>query len=148
MKPGIVAAGRIVVGLTLLISGVSKVLEPSAFLSAIHDYPAAAHLPANALAAWLPWTEIFLGACLAVGIGGRGAALWSGLLVIAYSAVLVQRAVASPQDGFWLFQTLDCGCGFGAVRVAIKLLENAVLIAFCCSAVMATDERFVVTHDD
>jgi len=148
VKPGVVAMGRIAVGLTLAVSGFGKALEPAAFLSALHAYPAAAHLPATAIAALAPWLEVFLGFCLVAGVGARGAALWAGLLLLLYTIALVQRAVVAPHEGLWLFQSLDCGCGFGSVRVALKLAENAVLIALCAACVATDEQRLLLVRFD
>ena len=144
MKPLLIACSRWVVGLVLLFSGSGKAFEPAAFLASMHAYPAAAHVPAIALAALLPWVEVFLGFCLVAGVAPRGAALWSGLMLFAYTLALVDRAIVVPHEGAWYLQTLDCGCGFGTVQVSFKLLENAVLIALCIACTRSSQDRFVV----
>jgi uncharacterized membrane protein YphA (DoxX/SURF4 family) len=148
MKPMLVALSRWVVGLALLYTGVQKALEPALFLSAMQAYPLASHVPIAAAAALIPWIEIFLGFCLAAGLAPRGSAIWSGLMLIVYTAALIQRAVVSPHEVAWLMQSLDCGCGSGTIRVALKLLENALLIGLCAGCACARADRFVVASID
>ena len=114
-----------------LCQGLSKALHPVDFLKLLRQYDLT-QVPwlLNAIAAALPWFEIFCGLLLLTGIGVRGTALVLAFMLAAFTAAVFARALhlhsalGIPFCGV----KFDCGCGSGEVMICRKLLENFVLL--------------------
>jgi putative oxidoreductase len=138
MKPGIATkrwrlvagAARITMGGWFVYGGLAKALQPVAFLKVLHEY--SLPLPfavLNAIAAWLPWFEIFCGLLLVSGRALRATtAVWLGLL-IPFTFLILRRALAirTATEVALCSIRFDCGCGTGEQAVCLKLAENTVL---------------------
>ncbi|HEU5396816.1 MAG TPA: MauE/DoxX family redox-associated membrane protein [Verrucomicrobiae bacterium] len=122
---------RWVVGLVFVYMGANKALHPVDFLKLVHQYNLTENYwLLNAIAAGLPWFEIFCGLLLLAGAAVRGTALTLVLLLVPFTAVVLQRALALQAARHIAFCAVkfDCGCGGGETFACHKLLENAVLI--------------------
>jgi hypothetical protein len=78
----------------------------------------------------LPWFEVVCGLLLLGGIGVRGSALMLLVMLVPFSLIVLQRALAIQTAQAIPFCAIrfDCGCGAGEVIVCHKLLENAFFI--------------------
>ena len=133
---------RVALGAVLVYSGLAKAVHPVEFLKLLREYQlTAAPLVLNGVAALLPWFEVVCGFLLVAGIGVRGTALVSLSMLVPFTAVVIARTLAIQAEtgaGFCSIQ-FDCGCGFGAVRICSKLVENGALIL--CAAWLTAQDR-------
>ena len=115
--------------------GMTKALHPEAFLKLVRQYElVGTPFLLNAIAAGLPWFEVFCGLLLVAGIAVRGAAFMLVLMLIPFTAVVVKHALAlAAAQGvtFWKVR-FDCGCGTGEVVIWKKVLENTVFVVLSC----------------
>jgi uncharacterized membrane protein YphA (DoxX/SURF4 family) len=122
---------RALVGGYLVYSGWVKAVDPVEFLKLVRLYELTTEpFLLNLVAGGLPWFEVFCGLLLLLGVGVRGTALVVSLLLIAFTAVVWQRALGILEGGELAFCAIrfDCGCGAGEVAVCRKLVENGILI--------------------
>src|SRR5271169_4063978 len=103
---------RWALGVFFVYMGMSKALHPEAFLKLVRQYELVSNpFLLNAIAAGLPWFEVFCGLLLAAGIAVRGAALMLIVMLIPFTVVVVRRAleIATAQGvPFWTVK-FDCG---------------------------------------
>jgi putative oxidoreductase len=113
---------RIAIGVVFVAAALSKIGDPAAFATQIHNFRLAPTALENLVAALLPWVELLAGLALVLHVRARAGA-WLALAMMAVFTVAVAIAMARHLD-------FQCGC-FGtmdATRVgAKKLLENLVL---------------------
>jgi uncharacterized membrane protein YphA (DoxX/SURF4 family) len=126
----------IVLVLRVLLAGlfvwaaIPKLLDPPAFAEAVANY----HLLPDALvgpvAVLVPMLELVAAAALVAGLGARGAALTIALMLVAFTAGMIQALVRGID--------LDCGCfgtatkvevGWASIARNVALLGMAVAIA-------------------
>ncbi len=122
---------RWVVGGLFIYMGLNKALHPADFLKLVRDYDLVTnHYLLNAIAASLPWFEIFCGLLLVTGVAVRGAGLVMVLMLVPFTAVVFKRAleIAELQQIAFCAVKFDCGCGNGEVYICRKLVENVLLI--------------------
>jgi uncharacterized membrane protein YphA (DoxX/SURF4 family) len=115
--------------------GWNKALHPEAFLKLVHQYDiVASPFPLNAIAAALPWFEVFCGLLLLAGVAVRGAALMLVAMLVPFTLLVLNRAlaIASLQHLAFCAVKFDCGCGNGEVFICHKLVENTLLIMLSC----------------
>jgi uncharacterized membrane protein YphA (DoxX/SURF4 family) len=130
-RDAIAVLARWFLGGVLIYMGLSKAVHPVDFLKILRQYEMVDnHVLLNLIAATLPWFEIFCGSLLVCGIAVRGSALVSLAMLVPFSLVVLQRALAIHQAKAIPFCSVsfDCGCGGGEVIICHKLLENGVLI--------------------
>jgi putative oxidoreductase len=111
--------------------GLSKALQPELFLKLVRQYQLMHDpLALNAVAAALPWFEVFCGLLLLAGVAVRGSALLLLMMLIPFTIVVLRRAlaIAATQGLPFCAVKFDCGCGSGEVLICHKLLENSLLI--------------------
>ena len=124
-------AARWLVGGLFIYMGMNKALHPVEFLKLVRQYDVV-QTPwlLNAIAATLPWFEVFCGALLLAGIAVRGSALVLMAMLVPFTvlvfrrALVLQAALAIP----FCAVKFDCGCGTGEVFICHKLLENFLLL--------------------
>lgn len=135
LLPHAARIARWLVGAAFVYLGVVKALDPVAFLKQVQAYELV-HDPTllRAIAAWLPWVEIFCGLLLIVGLARRGTALLCLLMLTGFTLAVAHRGLelAQEQQQRLCLVRFDCGCGTGEVAVCNKLVENTVLIALTC----------------
>jgi uncharacterized membrane protein YphA (DoxX/SURF4 family) len=122
---------RLVLGGVYLYTGLSKALQPTDFLKLLREYPVLAESSLlNSVAIILPWFEVFCAVLLLAGIGIRGTGLVSLAMLIPFTALVLQRALAihASSDTAFCDIRFDCGCGTGEVIICYKLLENLLMI--------------------
>jgi uncharacterized membrane protein YphA (DoxX/SURF4 family) len=118
-------------GVLFLYMGLNKALHPVEFLKLVREYELVQNpLLLNSIAATLPWFEVFCGVLLVAGVAVRGSALMLLLMLIPFTVVVLQRALAMQAALAIPFCAVkfDCGCGTGEILICRKLVENAVLI--------------------
>ncbi|MCS7337743.1 MAG: DoxX family membrane protein [Verrucomicrobiae bacterium] len=126
---GIIA--RLVVGGMFIYTGLSKGLDPVAFLKLLRQYEIV-HTPLllNMIAGVLPWFEVFCGSLLVAGVAVRGTAVTVLAMLIPFTIVVLRHALrlqAAANIPFCAVK-FDCGCGTGEVYICAKLIENAILV--------------------
>lgn len=114
---------RLFLGVLLMYASFDKIKDPGEFASAIrlYDIPFIDFL-SNIVALVIPWLELFVGACLIMGIFLEGAlSLTFGLMALFFVAVL--QAVLRGNDG-------SCGCGTPGEDLLswTKVLENTLFL--------------------
>jgi len=110
--------------------GLAKALHPVDFLKLVHEYQVfSTPLLLNAIAATLPWFEIFCGLLLLAGVAVRGSAFLILAMLIPFTLLVLNRAlqISAAQHIPFTAVKFDCGCGNGEMFIWKKMLENAVL---------------------
>lgn len=124
-------AARWLLGALFVYTGLEKGLDPASFLKLVRQYDMV-HAPflLNAIAATLPWFEVFCGLLLLMGIAVRGSAATLACVLIPFTGVVWHRALVLQSARAIPFCAVkfDCGCGLGEEFICHKLLENACLI--------------------
>lgn len=92
---------RLVLGGVFLYAGVGKILHPADFAATIHNYQVLPDGVINLTALILPWLELFIGACLILGIWLPGSILLANLLLLTFVGALAYNAA----------RNLDVACG-------------------------------------
>jgi uncharacterized membrane protein YphA (DoxX/SURF4 family) len=122
---------RWILGSLFIYMGMNKALHPVDFLKLIHQYDLVKNYwLLNAIAAALPWFEVYCGLLLVAGVAVRGSALTLILMLVPFTWIIFQRALnlhAALHIPFCAVK-FDCGCGSGEVFVCRKLLENFILL--------------------
>ena len=119
-------------GCVFIYMGLNKALpHPEHFLQLVDQY----HMVRstwmlNAIAAALPWFEVFCGLLLLFGIAVRGSALMLIAMLVPFTAIVFKRALEISADKGLPFCAVkfDCGCGGGEVLICHKLVENTLLL--------------------
>lgn len=129
--------------------GLNKALDPVAFLKLVREYEMV-NQPwlLNSIAAALPWFEVFCAVLLAAGVAVRGSALMLLLMLVPFTWVVLQRALAIQTASAIPFCAIkfDCGCGTGEILICRKLAENAVLILLSAWLLAGRGRRFSVRY--
>lgn len=105
-------------------AGSLKAIDPAAFLKSVENYQILPHLPAVALAFYLPWLEIFCGASLAFRRLHAGAVALLGGLTLVFAVALL--------SAWGRGLNIDCGCfgpSDGGNHYGIALARDAILLA-------------------
>jgi len=126
---------RLLLGGLFIYMGLNKALHPELFLKLVRQYQLVNDsLALNAVAAALPWFEVFCGLLLLTGIAVRGSALLLLAMLIPFTLIVLRRAlaIAATQGLPFCAVKFDCGCGTGEVLICHKLLENGVLMLLAC----------------
>jgi uncharacterized membrane protein YphA (DoxX/SURF4 family) len=105
--------------------------QPEAFLKLVRDYHMVTNpVLLNAIAAALPWFEVYCGVLLLAGVAVRGTALNLIAMLVPFSLLVLKRALeitAATGKPFCAVK-FDCGCGAGEVYICHKLVENSSLL--------------------
>jgi uncharacterized membrane protein YphA (DoxX/SURF4 family) len=124
--------------------GLSKVLHPEAFLKLVRQYEiVTSPFLLNSIAAALPWFEVFCGLLLVLGIAVRGSALMLVAMLVPFTYVVFNRALAisTTQAIAYCAVKFDCGCGSGEVIICHKLVENSLLILLAVGLLFSRSSR-------
>lgn len=125
-------AGRWFLGALFVYLGWKKAMDPVGFLKLVRQYGVLeTPLLLNLVAAALPWFEVFCGLLLLLGVAVRGAAVLLVAMLVPFTTLILQRALALHAAGGIAFCAIkfDCGCGGGEVLICHKLIENTLLVA-------------------
>ena len=91
--------GRWLVGLLFVYLGLNKALHPDLFLKLVRQYELVSNpYLLNAIAAALPWFEVFCGLLLLAGVAVRGSALLLLLMLGVFTPLVLKRALAIAAD--------------------------------------------------
>jgi len=123
---------RWLAGALFIYLGLHKALHPVEFLKLVHQYGFVSNYwLLNAIAAAVPWFEVFCGMLLLTGVAVRGTALVLVLMLVPFTWVVWQHALALQSASHIPFCAVkfDCGCGAGEEFICWKLLENIILAA-------------------
>jgi uncharacterized membrane protein YphA (DoxX/SURF4 family) len=125
-------AGRWWLGGVFIYMGLHKALpNPEYFLKLVRQYEMVTHpWLLNAIAAALPWFEVYCGLLLLVGVAVRGSALMTVVMLVPFTLIVLKKALAlaAAQGISFCAVKFDCGCGAGEVFICHKLVENSVLL--------------------
>src|SRR5258708_37936418 len=84
---------RWLLGGVFIYMGAHKALHPEEFLKLVRQYEmVSSPYLLNAIAAALPWFEIFCGFLLVAGVAVRGAALMLVLMLVPFTLLILKRA--------------------------------------------------------
>jgi putative oxidoreductase len=119
-----ILALRLFLGVFLIYTAQSKIMNTSEFAQAIRAYdiipPALSMIPAL----FFPWIELFCGLFLVIGLYTRTSALIASSLLALFTINVLIALLRGLE--------IDCGCGTsitGIEKVSwLKILENTVLI--------------------
>jgi uncharacterized membrane protein YphA (DoxX/SURF4 family) len=140
-------AARLLLGGLFVYMGLEKTLHPVEFLKLVRQYDLVQnHVLLNAIAAMLPWVEVFCGMLLAIGIGVRGTALAMFAMLVPFTLAVINRAwhIHDLQSIPFCAIKFDCGCGMGEVFICRKVLENGVLILLALWLTLKPGNRFCI----
>lgn len=136
-------------GAAFVLLGSSKALHPEVFFKLAGLYGIIGNQTVlGAIAATLPWFEVFCGLLLVAGVAVRGtAALLLGMLVVFTGAVLWRALTLAHAGGIPLCALeFDCGCGSGPEFVCPKLAGNAALAGLSGWLIFQPDGRFSLRY--
>ena len=130
----VLLAARLLVALTFLVLGLTKVSNPLLFAREIHVYeilPAEPQFLINLTALLLPWFEIVCGLLLALGACVRATTLALGALLAGFTGAILYRTLViwfTEEISFWAIhfdceQWLECG-DFLCFIILFDLLQN------------------------
>ena len=145
MKHAFVALVRVVIGGMFVYLGWTKTQDPVAFLKSIREFGVLTeYWQMNLVAAWLPWFEVWCGVLLVLGAGIRTAAATVGGLLLAFTGMILWRAMQVHAGGGIAFCDIqfDCGCGTGEVLVCNKLAQNCLLTVASLGLALIKEHRF------
>ena len=140
---------RGLLGAAFIYMGLNKTLHPVEFLKLMRQYDMLDHsLLLNLVAATLPWLEIFCGLLVVLGIAIRGAAVVLLAMLVPFTVLVLQRALALHEAGGVPFCAIkfDCGCGTGEVLICRKLMENSLLMALSAGLIFRKSGRHCLHH--
>lgn len=129
--------------------GMSKALDPVAFLKLVHQYQLTdSAVVLNFIAAALPWFEVFCGVLLIVGVAVRGTALLLVLMLVPFTIVVLRRALAihTLQHIPLCAVKFDCGCGNGEEWICGKVPKNCGLILLSGWLLAGWGRRFCLRY--
>ena len=138
-------AARTLLGAAFVYLGTAKALDPVGFLKLVRQFDALPQpLALNAVAALLPWFEIFCGVLLLAGLRPRGTALVTLVMLVSFTSLIAMRALALARSGAVPFCSIrfDCGCGAGEVLICAKLAENFALCLLAVAVLLRPGRRF------
>ena len=119
-------------GCVFIYMGLNKALpHPEYFLKLVRQYDIVTDpLLLNSIGAALPWFEVFCGLLLVFGVAVRGSALLLLVMLVPFTLVVLNRAlaIAAATGKAFCAVKFDCGCGAGEVFICHKLVENTVLL--------------------
>ena len=141
---------RWILGALFIYMGMTKALDPVAFLKLIRQYEVVYNpYLLNSIAAALPWFEMFCGILLLLGVAVRGSALMLILMLIPFSILVFLRAqgIAETQGLAFCSVKFDCGCGTGEILICRKLTENAGLFLASLWVVFSRNQPLCLRFD-
>ena len=89
-------------GGVFLYAGWGKILDPRPLVTIIWGYRILPAGPINLMAIYMPWLELLVGVCLALGFRRRAAALWAAALLVMFEVALGINALRGVD--------VACGC--------------------------------------
>jgi len=98
----VIFAFRISLGVVFLYASFDKIRDPGSFSGNIQNYQILPYGITNLFAILLPWVELYVGACLILGVFVDGAVLLSAGMLVLFIVALGQ-ALARGLD-------IECGC--------------------------------------
>jgi uncharacterized membrane protein YphA (DoxX/SURF4 family) len=140
---------RLFVGGFFVYSGLAKGLHPADFLRLLRVYDLTSEpVLLNLIAAALPWFEVFCGLLLMLGVAVPGTALIALLMLLPFTAVVLNRALELQATTGLPFCAIrfDCGCGTGEVAICNKLVENGCLVGLCLWLTFSVRSRWALRH--
>ena len=108
---------RLVVGVTLIVSGAGKLPERAEFINLCQEYDLLPDVLARLYGTGLPWVEVIVGSFLLLGLLSRfasGIGMLTALSCIIANSIILYRGV-----------NMECGC-FG--EMAVLQTRDALLI--------------------
>jgi len=136
---------RWLLGLSFVYMGLNKALHPDLFLKLVRQYDLTSNsYLLNLIAAGLPWFEVFCGLLLLAGVAVRGAALMLLLMLMAFTPLVLERALtlAAANHLALCLVKFDCGCGTGEVFTCNKLAQNGLLMVLSAWLLTGRGGRF------
>ena len=98
----VILALRIFLGIVFLYASFEKIRDPGSFSGNIQNYQMLPYGITNLFSIFLPWVELYVGACLILGVFVDGSALLSVGMPVMFIIALGQ-ALARGLD-------IECGC--------------------------------------
>ena len=141
---------RWILGGLFVYMGMSKAMDPEAFLKLVRQYELTnSPFLLNSIAAGLPWFEVFCGLLLVAGIAVRGTSLMLLLMLVPFTIVVFRRAlaIADLQHIALCAVRFDCGCGSGEVLICRKLVENGILMLLSGWLLSGRGRRFAARFE-
>lgn len=135
---------RCLLGVVFIYMGLTKAFAPEDFLKIIRQYDLIQnHVLLNAVAAVLPWFEVFCGGLLLAGIAVRGTATLLMLLLGVFTWMVIQRALSimSLKSIPFCAVQFNCGCGTGEILICGKIAENFCLVALAVCLIALNRNR-------
>ena len=111
---------RVILGVVFLYASFDKIRDPGSFASNIQNYQVLPYSLTNIFAIILPWLELYVGACLILGVFVDGAVLLSGGMMIMF-IIAISQAIIRGLD-------IDCGCGIGEKTLPLDRLKEDIYL--------------------
>ena len=127
---------RLVLGVLLLLAGVTKLVDRARFREAVADYDILPSRLERPFAALLPWLETTLGVLLLLGLGTTAAAALAAPLFLSFALAI--------GINLWRGRNFDCHC-FGSVqneRIGWPALLRSIALVLAALVVAVGTSRF------
>ena len=138
---------RLILGITFIYASIGKIIDPSEFSSAIHNFGVTPIYIENIIALYLPWIELIIGVGLILWIFYRASLNIIIALLIVFILLILQA--------YLLGKSIDCGCFMhemslekrSEVRAHMlkRIVEDIILLAM---AVFLKYRLIVDNHKD
>ena len=123
---------RLILGVTFIYASIGKIIDPSEFSSAIHNFGVTPIYIENIIALYLPWIELIIGVGLILGIIYRASLNITIALLIVFILLILQA--------YLLGKSIDCGCFMHEMsleketemrfHMLRRIFEDIVLLSF------------------
>ena len=128
---------RVILGAMLLYASFDKIANPSDFAVDIANYLMIPFAFSNLLAIVLPWVELYVGACLLLGIFVDGASLLTMGMMVVFLIALSQATIRGLD--------IECGCFKGASPIGIRrIFEDIVWLGMAFVVSRRTVKRWEI----
>lgn len=145
---------RLVVGVTFLRAGLSKIAGRDVFALAVENYRLVGPRASRHIARWLPPVEVLLGGLVLVGVMRIQVALALTALLVAFSAAVVANLAKGRE--------IDCGCfgpaaqkqitwwtvlrniGLASAALLIATLPSSPLTPGSTASALSVSEAFAI----
>jgi hypothetical protein len=140
--PGMIKASCIILGVTLLLAGISKLRNPAAFAAGVMEYKI---LPAP-LAYWyghlLPFVEVGIGTLLIAGKWINQLAFISALLFLSFAIAVSVNMLRKRQLSCYCFGSESSSIGWHTIARILLLFSLSAFLAFAASGENLLRELF------
>lgn len=131
--PGMIEAYCLILGVTLLLAGLSKLRSPAAFAAGVMEYKILPVPLAHWYARLLPFVEVGVGMLLIAGIWINQLAFISALMFLSFAIAVSVNLLRKRQLSCFCFGSGSSSIGWHTISRIILLLSLSIFLGFAAS---------------